>query len=191
MLKAHIANFIKTIQQNADIKLYNEAGLQHELGFYLREYLPKENKIQLERNIEAIIGTKEGFYKTEIDLFITNGKEKIAIELKVPINKQIPKRMELAFKDVRFLEQLKEIGFDECYFLFASNVKSFWKSRREQKIYEYFNDGILQTLKKTDVPPFIQKSKTAFTKMKKAHKFEWRDLKIQEKKQWRYFVLEV
>lgn len=191
MLKDHLNNFIKYLQQNTDVELYNEAGLQHELGFYLREHLPKEYKIQLERNIEAIIGTKQGFYKKEIDVFISNGKSKMAIEIKVPINKQIPRRMELSFEDIRFLEQLKENGFDECYFLFTSNVKSFWDSRREQKIYEYFNDGIFQTLEKSDVPPFIQKSKTAFNEMKKTYSFKWQSLKVQYNKQWQYFLLEV
>lgn len=191
MLKSHLHNFINYLQQHTDVELYNEAGLQHELGFYLREHLPKEYKIQLERNIEAIIGTKQGFYKKEIDLFITNGKSKMAIEIKVPINKQIPRRMELSFEDVRFLEQLKEKGFEECYFLFTSHVQSFWNSRREQKIYEYFNDGIFQTLTKSDVPPFIQNSKTAFNEMKKIYSFEWNDIKMQNNKQWRYFLLEV
>ena len=191
MLKKYLEDFIKTIQQNAEIELYNEAGLQHELGFYLRENLPKNYKILLERNIETIIGTKKGFYKTELDLFITNGKSKIAIEIKVPVNKQIPRRMELSFEDVRFLEQLKDKGFNECYFLFVSNVQSFWKSRREQNIYEYFNDGILKTLEKKDVPPFIQKSKTAFNEMKKIYQFQWENLKIQDEKQWRYFIVKV
>jgi len=191
MLEAYLNRFISFIQQNNSIELYNEAGLQHELGFYLKQQLSTSYKIQLERNIEAITGSKKGFYKKELDIFITDGKKKIAVELKVPINKQIPRRMELSFGDVRFLEQLKAAGFDECYFLFASNVKSFWKSRREHKIYEYFNDGVFQTLKKTDVPAFIRSSKTAFTKLNKTYRFEWRDLKKQNNKQWRYFIVSI
>lgn len=191
MIEAHLKKFIEFVQQDPIVELYNEAGLQHELGFYLKQHLGSSYKIQLERNIEAIAGSKKGFYKKELDIYISNSKSKIAIELKVPINKQIPRRMELAFEDVRFLEQLKANGFNECYFLFASNVKSFWKSRREQKIYEYFNDGIFKTLKKTDVPSFIQSSKTAFAKLNKTYHFQWKDLKVQNKKQWRYFILKV
>ena len=191
MLEDYLNNFIITIQKDNSLELYNEAGLQHELGFYLKQQLGKSYKIQLERNIEAILGTKKGFEKKEIDIYLTNGKVKIAIELKVPINKQVPRRMELAFGDVRFLEQLKSKGFNECYFLFASHVKSFWHSKREQKIYEYFNDGIFQTLIKEDVPSFIQSSSTAFTKLNKTYRFEWKDLKNQQNKQWRYFILNV
>ncbi len=191
MIEEQLNKFIEFVQQGTVVELYNEAGLQHELGFYLKQNLSSSCKIQLERNIEAITGSKKGFHKKELDIYISDGKSKIAIELKVPINKQIPRRMELAFEDVRFLEQLKAKGFNECYFLFASNVKSFWKSRREQKIYEYFNDGIFQTLKKTDVPTFIQSSKTAFSKLNKTYRFEWKDLKVQDKKQWRYFILKV
>jgi len=191
MLQDLLDNFIIYIQQNPDFELYNEAGLQHELGFYLREHLPKGYKIQLERNIEAILGTKQGFCKKEIDLFITDGNSKKAIELKMPINKQIPRRMELTFEDVRFLEQLKNNGFDECYLLFTSNVKSFWHSRREKKIYEYFNDGIFKTLIPIDVPNFIQSSKTAFLKLNKDYHFDWMDLKIQKDKLWRFFLINV
>ena len=191
MLENYLNNFIRIIQQDDAFEIYNEAGLQHELGFYLKQHLGKSYKIQLERNIEAILGTKKGFEKKEIDIYITNDKAKIAIELKVPINKQIPRRMELAFSDVRFLEQLKSEGFNECHFLFASNVKSFWKSKREQKIYDFFNDGIFQTLYKSDVPNFIQRSKTAFKKLNKIYHFEWKDLKTQDCKQWKYFILKV
>ncbi len=136
MHKAHLNSFIKFIKHNDQLELYNEAGLQHELGFFLRTKLAKKYNIQLERNIDSILGTKKGFEKKEIDIFITDGKIKVAIELKMPINKQIPKRMELTFKDVRFLEQLKSKGFDECYLLFTSNVKSFWESRREQNGFQ-------------------------------------------------------
>jgi hypothetical protein len=171
--------------------LYNEAGLQHELGFYLRSHLPSDYKVQLERNIVGILGYKKGFHKTELDLFITNGDKKINIELKLPVNQQVPRRMEYAVNDVRFLEELKDHGFDECYFLFVSHVRSFWNSRREQKIYEYFNDGIIKTLTPKDVPEFIKSSKHAFDPLKKEHPFEWRDLVKQNNKQWRYFMISV
>ena len=75
MLKSQLSNFINHIQLNKSIELYNEAGLQHELGFYLKRHLP-DYTIQLERNIEAIIGTKEGFCKNEIDIYLTDGSKK-------------------------------------------------------------------------------------------------------------------
>jgi hypothetical protein len=165
--RPHLDNFIKTIGQGSEIELYNEAGLQHELGFYLKTHLPVGWKIQLERNIVAITKTKKGFCKKEIDIFLTDGNKKTAIELKLPVNKQVPRIMEHTLEDVRFLEQLKAIGFDQCYLLFASHGKSFWKSTRKHKIYEYFNDGIFQTLVKSDVPKFIKGSKTAFKKLNK------------------------
>jgi hypothetical protein len=99
--------------------------------------------------------------------------------------------MELAFGDVRFLEQLLSNGFDECYFIFISNIKSFWKSNRVHKIYEYFNDGIIKTLEKSDVPEFIRNSDSAFRRIKKVHSFIWSDLKVQRGKKWRYFKLDV
>ena len=125
-------------------------------------------------------------------MFITNGHSKKAIELKMPVNKQIPRRMELTFQDVRFLEQLKDKGFDECYLLFTSNVKSFWDSRKKLKIYELFNEGLFQTLEETDVPDFIvNNNKSAFEKLNGTYKFEWEDLKVQKNKLWRYFLLEL
>jgi len=191
MIARHLDNFISLLQDKGEIELYNEAGLQHELGFYLKSVLNSSCTIQLERNISAILGNKKGLHKNEIDIFIKNGDRKIAIELKMPVNKQIPKRMELTFKDVRFLEQLKTKGFDECYLLFTSNVKSFWESRREQKIYAYFNDGIIKTLYKEDVPVFLKESKDTLIPITNEYEFTWKDLKKQNNKQWRYFILDV
>lgn len=191
MLKPYLNDFIRFIQNTPGINLYNEAGLQHELGFYLKKNLPKKYIIELERNVSAITGTKKGFYKKELDIYITDGKNKYAVELKVPVNKQIPRQMELTFKDVRFMEQLKEKGVNECFLLFASLTKSFWESRRVHKIYEYFNDGHIQTLTKNDVPAFIRKDPKAFQEIKAVYDFTWKDFVVRDKKQWRCFLLQI
>ena len=70
-LKKLIDNFVVYAQEKK-IHLYNEAGLQFELAFYLKEKLEKKTyKIQLERNIGDVTNVDSTkFIKKEMDIFI-------------------------------------------------------------------------------------------------------------------------
>jgi hypothetical protein len=154
-VKQQIEKFIGIIKKT-DVELYNEAGLQHELGFYLRSKLGDNWLIQLERNIDAIVGNKKSFIKAEMDIYLKDrgSGDKYCIELKAPNSFQIPNRMFMSFQDVQFLEQLKEAGFKETYFLFVSPNQSYWQSKTAQgNIYRYFNGKEVEfkALYKTDV----------------------------------------
>ncbi len=94
---------------SGEVEVYNEFSLQHELGIFLRAKL-MGYKVQFERNTKffGITGT----VKHEIDIVVYNDKEKHAIELKYPLNGQYPEQMFSFVKDIKFMEELKEAGFD-------------------------------------------------------------------------------
>lgn len=113
MIKALLYEFMGMIE-GEKVEVYNEFSLQHELGIFLRERLPNY-KVQFERNTKffGISGT----LKHEIDIVIFNDMERYAIELKYPVNGQYPEQMYSFVKDIIFMEQLKNNGFDATYCL--------------------------------------------------------------------------
>lgn len=124
------------------VDVYNEAGFQHELGFLLRASLPGW-KVELERNVSHFGLDKARFVKREIDLCIhaPENRHRVAIELKVPMNGQVPEQMYAACKDIRFLEQLvDEGGFTQGFFLLVSDDPSFRRGAAEG-IYRFFRSG--------------------------------------------------
>lgn len=118
-----------------NIEIYNEFSLQHELGIYLREQLT-EYKVQFERNAKffGISGT----VKHEIDIVIYNEQERHAIELKYPLNGQYPEQMYSFIKDIKFMEELKDAGFDSTYCLTLVQDKNFYSGQKQDGIYSYF-----------------------------------------------------
>ena len=128
------------------IHLYNEAGLQFELAFYLKEKLEKKNyKIQLERNIGDVTNVDSTkFIKKEMDIFIQNKEteEKYCIELKLPNKGAYPRRMSQAFKDVKFLEELNHLAkFSGGLLFFTTPLKPFWSGKHNGKGIEFFSNG--------------------------------------------------
>lgn len=124
------------------VEIYNEFSLQHELGIFLRNSL-KNYKVQFERNTKffGITGTT----KHEIDIVIYNDTERYAIELKYPLNGQYPEQMFSFIKDICFMEELKEKGFDQTYCLTVVDDKNFYEGKRKDGIYAYFRgEKVLQ-----------------------------------------------
>ncbi len=146
-IKGHIVKFLKDARA---IELYNEFSLQHELGIYLRKVM-KGYSIQFERNI-SFFGyddslpskckwKEQEWVKKEIDIVIFNDKEKFAIELKFPRNSaSCLRRMFQFIEDIRFLEQLKDAGFDGgCALVLVDDKNFYTKTGRESyDIYQYF-----------------------------------------------------
>jgi hypothetical protein len=60
-IQSLIENFVKYIKQEK-VELYNEASVQYELAFYLRNKI-KNYKIQLERNVTHFHLEKRKFEK--------------------------------------------------------------------------------------------------------------------------------
>lgn len=136
-----IIDFLKTVESGAT-EIYNEFSLQHELGIYLRNHI-QDKKVQFERNVSDFALPKSQFEKKEIDLSITsaNLNEKLcAIELKFPRNGQVPESLFSFCKDILFLEQLVQAGFQSAYFLAVVEDKLFY-SGADAGIYSYFRTG--------------------------------------------------
>ena len=120
---------------SGQIEVYNEFSLQHELGIFLRTRLTGY-KVQFERNTK-FFGI-QGTTKHEIDIVIYNEKEKYAIELKYPLNGQYPEQMFSFVKDIKFMEELKEAGFDSTYCLTLVQDKNFYSGQKQDGIYAFF-----------------------------------------------------
>ncbi|MHA1280705.1 MAG: hypothetical protein ACTSQ8_26440 [Candidatus Helarchaeota archaeon] len=126
-----------------EIEIYNEFSVQHELGILLRAEFSSEMMVQFERNISFFGLSKQDYEKKEIDIVIysKDRARKHAIELKFPRNGQYPERMFKSFKDVKFLEQLVDAGFNQCFFIFFSDDPRFYKLGTLDGIYAPFRHG--------------------------------------------------
>lgn len=106
--------FFDYVEQN-NIALYNEFSFQHEMGIYLRSSLP-DYQVQFERNVSFFTGEKNTVKKEiDISIFSPDMKERYAIELKFPVNGQYPEQLYSFVKDIKFMEQLKSLGFQHTY----------------------------------------------------------------------------
>ena len=162
---------------NGKIEVYNEFSLQHELGIFLRGMLP-DYKVQFERNTKffGISGT----VKHEIDIVIYNDKEKYALELKYPVNGQYPEQMFSFIKDICFMEELKEQGFNQTFCLTLVQDKNFYSGKKVDGIYEYFR---LQT----DITGKIEKptgKKDEVITLKKTYSINWKGDDL-----FRYYII--
>jgi hypothetical protein len=142
MLKQLILDFIESLK-TAEIEVYNEFSLQHELGIFLRDRLP-EKKVEFERNVSHFGISKEGLHKKEIDLSISdrNSKKQVcAIELKYPRNGRVPESMFDICKDIAFVEQLNQNGFSTGFVLALCEDSKFFSGKIASPIYEYFRSN--------------------------------------------------
>jgi hypothetical protein len=138
---SYIVSFFAGIA-TGEIEVYNEFSLQHELGLFLRCQTPL-GKIQFERNVSYFsFNQQQMFIKKEIDLSVLEPRTNrplIAIELKYPKNGQYPEQMFSFCKDLRFIEQLKNAGFQKTYLIILVDDPLFYKGTGEG-IYNYFRN---------------------------------------------------
>jgi len=197
MVKSFLQNlidkFISNIKNDSDFEFYNEAGLQHEVLYFLRKEIGLKYKVYAEKNINTIHSPKKAdFVKKEIDIYIQNKinpKEKYAIELKYfsANHNAIPRLMSHIIVDIKFLEELKkEAHFNECLFLIFTPKRIFYKGTGQRGIYKIFqHTNIIKSLTKSDTPDFLHESMEKFT-LKKSYKFQW---KVYSDNSHRYFTV--
>lgn len=183
-IKKMVAHFFSKVAKN-DIEIYNEFSLQHELGIFLREELP-DYKIQFERNV-SFFTYDTNTIKKEIDISIFNEdkSEMFAIELKHPLNGQHPEQMYSFAKDIKFMEELKDRGFQKTAFLALVRDKPFYTGQKNTGIYKYFRNeyALYGDIYK---PTGALKNKE-FIPLSRKHEFEW----IENKDGSKYFVVEI
>lgn len=136
MIERLLHEFMNFVEKG-DVEIYNEFSLQHELGIFLRNKLPKY-KVQFERNAKffGINGT----IKHEIDIVVYDDCKKYAIELKYPLNGQYPEQMYSFIKDICFMEELGRAGFTKTYCLTAVLDKNFYSGAKRDGIYSFFRN---------------------------------------------------
>jgi len=169
---------------------YIEATFQFKLLMRLTSHF-SENQILPERNIAYYSLPKKNFIKKEIDIVIEANKAApfAAIELKMPMNGQIPEQMFKCVEDIRFLEQLKQTKrFTRLYMLAVTNDAGFWDGVPRTKgtdIYAYFraNKVLTGCVKK---PTGDESKKIAYT-LEGSYNIHWKGLCGG----FRYFILEV
>lgn len=103
----------------------NEAELQLELACFIRQKHP-ELKVKLEKNMFD----KKKMVKKEADIVLEGDGVKSVIELKYPKNGQVPVQMYNFVKDIKFLEQLHELGYRNNIFLAITADKKFWEGKQ-------------------------------------------------------------
>lgn len=183
-LQVQLVEFMNQVS-NGSIEIYNEFSIQFELAIFLRKNLPKEYKIQLERNIHYFGLNKGHFLKKEMDIVVFNPitKETHCIEIKYPTNGQYPEQMFSMCKDIKFLEELTEAGFSESYCLVVVNDPLFYSNKGEEGIYRLFRKE--KRLKGTIQKPTGKKDITYH--LNHEYKIEWNDICEGEK----YFIAKV
>ena len=179
--------------------IYNEAGLQHELGYFLR--VVKDIPVRFEYNIQRVVERKNcTFLKKEMDLYFEVENQRNCIEIKFPNNGAYPRRMPQSLKDVYFLQQLINNGFKNGVFFFITDLAKFTKGDLTNGIYSYFRnhkdislfspEDIPSFLIKTDEKVFYEVLKDQAIKLPPSTFINFKDLVVNDR-QYFYFLLEL
>jgi hypothetical protein len=142
-LVANVHEFFNRLN-DSNVEMYNEFTLQHESGCYLRTVIPPGIcRAQFERPTDFVGIRSDQLLKEEIDIAIfgPDQADKTAIELKFPRNGQYPEPMFSACKDVAFLEQFDERGFDCGIFVMAADARLFCRGFDTGGVCSYFRSG--------------------------------------------------
>jgi len=120
------------------IEMHNEFSFQHELVAFLRGQFPNY-KVQFERNVSFFFAnTKTVKKEIDIVLYDDNNGERYAVELKMPSNGQYPEQMYKFVEDIKFMEQLRALGFTRTYAVTFAIDRLFFEGRTVSGIYQYF-----------------------------------------------------
>lgn len=169
----------------SNIELYNEFSLQHELGIFLRKALPNY-KVQFERNVSFFFaGATTTKKEIDIALFDDSQSEKYAIELKCPLNGQYPEQMYSFVKDIRFMEQLKELDFSHTYCVALVADRPFYTGRNTVGIYKHFREDY--RINGRFFKPTGEKKDVEYIDIVGDYPFSWKDIGDQRK----YYCIEI
>ncbi len=189
-----LEGFMPYIASHADLEIYNEFSLQHELGIFLRERA-LNYRVQFERNT-SFFGIKGSTVKREIDIVLYsregNMREKYAIELKYPRNGEFPNEMFKFIQDIRFMEELKENGFDRTFVLTVVEQEGFYLPKREDgSIYRYFrpNGGAAERIHGCIKNP--AKRKPEEVTIAGSYDIVWHRITADPSDKRRYYLLEI
>ena len=182
-IKEIINNFWEYKNTN-NIEIYNEFSFQHELGIYLRNKL-SNYKIQFERNITFFYSDAKNTIKHEIDIVIYKQdlSEMYAIELKYPRNGKYPEEMFSFIKDIKFMEEVKELGFNKTFTMTFVEDSKFYQGKIAADIYSFFRGN--KTIHGQITKPTGKKDRCI--NLNGQYKIEWQQLEGKRK----YYILEL
>ena len=183
-LKSLIENFFKFMQER-NILIYNEFSLQHETGIYLRTAIP-HYIVQFERNVSYFTNDNKTVKKEiDISIFSEDRSEKYAIELKYPLSGQYPEQMYSFVKDIKFMEELKERGFNKTACVVLVSDRPFYEGKVNAGIYRYFRQEykVYGNIYK----PTGANKDSEFIALSGRHEFEWQSLNEGSK----FYVIEM
>ena len=177
-LKAIVNGFFK-FAETTGVEIYNEFSLQHEMGIYLRSALPNY-KVQFERNV-SFFTTDNKTIKKEIDIsiFDQSKKEKYAIELKFPLNGQHPEQMYSFAKDIKFMEELVDRGFNRAACVVLVSDRPFYEGKINNGIYKYFRSeyAVYGDIYK----PTGSRKQDEYITLSGRHEFKWQNFNAKSK----------
>jgi hypothetical protein len=191
-MQEKISRFFRKIMETP-IELYSEAGLQHELALFLRNYYP-ELTVRLEYPTPRIFNPLPEFLKKEIDIYVTSETgQHYVIELKMPKHDSgTPNEMYRAIEDIKFLEQLRQNHVDRCYAILITEQQAFWHAPQANAgIYQLFNgDQIqVQSIDLSHLPKFL--TKRGVIELNHQYQAAWNEYFDIHGTRWKYYVLEV
>lgn len=165
-----------------------EASFQFRLLMRLAK-LFDESSIFPERNIAYYKLEKGDFPKERIDIVIEQKNNRnMAIELKMPMNGEVPEQMYKFCKDIHFLEKLRAAGmFCKCFFAAVTNDSRFWQGPKDDGLYPYFRGKPSAVLKGAISKPTGKgKGQQGFI-ITGSYPICWKELPND----FRYFVVEI
>ena len=161
---------------------YLEATFQFKLLMQLAK-IYDEDRIFPERSIAYF--QLLGLTKKEIDIVLEQD-QRTAIELKMPMNGQVPEQMFKFVEDLAFLEELKASGvFTQCGLIVVTNDSNFWQGAKLDRIYAPFRTG--SVLHGNVYKPTGKGKDAVYHRLNGEYKIEWKTLANR----FQYFMVEV
>ena len=123
--------------------------------------------------------------KQNITIFNEDKSEKYAIELKHPLNGQYPEQMYSFVKDIKFMEELKNLGFTKTAAVAFVLDRPFYEGRNNEGIYKFFREeySVYVCIFK---PTGVEKNKDCIP-LTSRYDFIWEDLSDGCK----YYIIEI
>lgn len=170
------------VSANKRHHFHNEAELQHELAYWLRQRLPNY-LVYLERPYHSFFPGARKLVKKEIDLVVgsLDRTQHVAVELKCPRNGRTPLTMFDACCDIQFLEELVDLGFDGGVFGMHVNDPAFYlRKAAATGIYSHFRAG--KTIEGTILRPTKSQKNTGPSEASLAgtYSVEWKTFNSDE-----------
>lgn len=171
----------------------NEATIQNQLGLYLNFWLPRSSRVELEVNVNKLLGTGKRLTKKEADLVVTGSGIQSAIEVKFWKDAGTYNiGMYRCYEDIAFLEDLVRSGFSNSFMFFLTNIPQHYeRASRKPKPRNIENLQLYETFRERQVLEGEVRIKTGnldqTVAIRQKYLLDWRFL---QKDVW-YTVLEV